>query len=249
MRLVRGDLGELHGRRRTREEGPPRRPRAVPGDAPRRLARHREYGSARRGLPRRARGARGGHGAGLDLRPPLLDGRRGPDVARSPAPAVHPGGPRSRGLTRAARAGAARTPARPRERLELRDVADLDDPGGGVPRGARAPERLRSPPRREQRLRERDEPRARPAALARGDPDRKRLASPPGRALGGGAASRRHARPPGATRGVGALPRGGAPLRRGVVARGVGRSDPRDRRRPRGARSGSRDRSRGPGGA
>ena len=120
VRLVRGDQRELHGRGRAREEDPPRRPRALPDDAPRGVARHRRDRPDRRGVPRRAEGARRGRGAGVGVGPPLLDERGRAHVARPAAAAVHGGVARERGVARGARAGAARTAARPRERLELR---------------------------------------------------------------------------------------------------------------------------------
>ena len=52
---------------------------------------------------------------------------------------------------------------RPRERLELRGLPRLDDAGVGVRGGGGAAERLRAALRREQRLRERHEPRLRRA--------------------------------------------------------------------------------------
>ena len=140
------------------------RARALPGRAARRLAEHRLGGSARPGLPRRrsprSRAAR----ARLDLGPPVLDGRRRPQPPRSAAAAVHRGGGRARGRARHAGAGAPRPAHRARERLVLRRAS----------RATRCREweflvarrrarRLRDPARREQRVRERAQPRLRRA--------------------------------------------------------------------------------------
>src|SRR5690242_2641025 len=113
----------------------------------------------------------------------------------------------------------------------------------GIPVRAREARGLRDPPRREQRLRLRAQPRVRPARLSRRYPRRSGWAVPRRRPLRQGRLPPRLARPSRARRGLGPLPRGGPPLRRRLDARRMGRphSAARAPRRGEPPRRGDRD--------
>ena len=90
----------------------------------------------------------------------------------------------------------------------------------GVPGGARRARRLRPPARRQQRVRQRAQPRLRSGRVHRRRAARARRAVSPGRAQRQGDAPARHARPSGVRRGLGAVsPRGPAVRRAGDAAR------------------------------
>ena len=121
-------------------------------------------------VPRRAAALDRAVRAGLGLRPPVLERRRRALRPRPPAAALHRGGARARRRAR----------RRVQERLGRQillenvssyvDVRPLDDDRVGVPRRRRRARRLRPPARRQQRLRQRREPRLRPRAYIAGLP-------------------------------------------------------------------------------
>ena len=176
----RGAPGELHGRgprRRAARGGAPGLPRL----APRRRALARQRRGARRATPRTAPGAGRSRRAVPGLRASVLE-RRGRRLSEPPAAAaVHGGDARRRRGARRSGAGRARTSDPDRESVELSALSPLDDRGARAPRGAGGPHRMRIALRRQQRLRERAQPRARSGRLPRraargcggGDPPRR----------------------------------------------------------------------------
>ena len=82
-------------------------------------------------------------------------------LARSSAAALHRGGAGARRRARPARAGQAQAADPDRERLQLRHLHAKYDDRVGVPGGAGRARRLRAPARRQQRLRQRLQPRLR----------------------------------------------------------------------------------------
>ena len=161
-RLARGDQRELHGRGRQPAARAARGARALPDRAARRLDVARVGGSARRALPGRAGRAGARDRARLDLGSPLLVRLRRPLRPRPVAAALHGGGAAT---TSRARVGACPGTARPphpgRERVQLPHVPAFDDDRVGVPGGARRARRLRPAAGRQQRVRQRAQPRLR----------------------------------------------------------------------------------------
>ncbi len=236
--MVRGDLRELHVL-----EGapPPRAPadrRALSRGAARRLALHRQRGSARPRLPGRAQGP-GGRGARtLGERPPRLDRRPRREHARSPPPPPHRGGAAPRHRARATSAGLPGAPPRAGEPQHVRRLHRGHPPRARLPAAPRGRDGLRPPPRRQQLLRHVLQQRPRSGRVHRGAALRARRADPPGRPPALRHAHRRHPRSPGRAQRVGALPPRLRAHGRRLHVPGVGRRHPALRGVPRRAPQG-----------
>ena len=201
--------------------------RALPGRAARRLDVDRLDRPARPRIPRETESPRRPHARPLGVRSPVLDRRRRAQHARPASDAAHRGGAAPRRRAREDRLRRSRAAADARERVDLRGVRGLEHAGVGVLRPAHGGGRLRDAPRRQQRLRQRVQPRLRPEALPRRDRPVARDAVPPRRPHEQGHAHHRHAQRPRDRRGLGALsPRGRAHGQRRDAAR-VGRATSR----------------------
>ena len=204
-RLLRDPLGELHGHGRAAGVGARSGRRALPDRDARRIPEHRERRSPRPRSPREAEGARRADAGALGLRSPLLDRGCGTQHARPPADALERGGAAPRRRPGEGSLGLPRAAAHARERVDVRRVHVVVDAGVGVLRPPDGEGRLRDAPRRQQRLRQRVQPRVRSRGVPRRDRPGARDAVPPRRPHEQGHAHHRHPQRPCHRPRVGAL--------------------------------------------
>ncbi len=162
----------------------------------------------------------------MDLRPPLLDGRARPQLARPAAGAVHRGDPAPRGRAGSRAPGLPGAAVRAGEPQLLRHLPGLDDGRMGVRDAHGRGGRLRPAARRQQRLRVELQSRHGPGPLHPLPAARADRAVPPRRAREPYPVHHRHPRQPRDRSGLGALPHRPPAHRRRLHPARVGRQHP-----------------------